>query len=414
MNRTGRAVVWAVGMAVLGGAGAGAWAQSSASNATKISNNKIPTPASIANSQGKTITGPLLETQWWMRSPYIDLAPEKSRIGCGGVAGVQIMRYHKHPIRGIGQSEAYTTTHGVNVPSVNFENFVFDWDNTLNRYTANSGTEPQRKTIAEIYYHVTVGIKMDFGKNGAGGTMRSFDDIMVGLTTYFGYDKSVKRLERIYYDDTTWERTIKEQLDARLPILYHGTDEKRSFDHMVIIDGYDNNSGKYHVNWGWNGAWDGWYYLHALNTDANNINYNHRMWINIKPDAGGIAPDYEIVLDKFSVQRTSVAHNERFEVYTYMKNVNNSSARFLGGQAGAALTDNNNNIVAIIGTSAMGEGSFWSKLEDRPINCSVPNTVSSGQYSLKIATKRTGGDWKIVTLSAIRDGVPTALDFEVR
>jgi len=370
------------------------------------------------HAQTNRIVGPLLETQWWMgagRSPYTDMAPENSRIGCGGAAAVQIMRYHRHPVRGIGRSEPYTTTHGVNIPSVNFANFTFNWDNTLNRYAnANSGTELQRRTIAEIYYHVTVGISMDFGRNGGGGGMRAFDHIMVGLTTYFGYDKSMQRLDRIHYDDAVWEAIIKEQLNAGLPVLYWGCDNPRTSDHIFIIDGYDNNTGKYHINWGWNGQYDGWYSLSALQPGNYNFNHNHVMRINIKPDAGGIVAGYGMGLTVFTASNTSVTRNERFTVtYTLM---NFGYETFPGGQAGAALVDNNGNIVAILGTRTPGARNPRSTAASATMNCIVPNTVRPGRYQLRMVIRpgndRDNNEWRIATLSL--PNILTSIDFTVR
>jgi len=87
--------------------------------------------------------------------------------------------------------------------------------------------------------------------------------------------------------------------------------------------------------------------------------------------------------------------------------------RFDGGQLGVELVDINNNVISIIGTSSMGEGSSWTRDENRPVNCYIFDTVTPGQYKLRIVTRLTDGTWKPVTLSLIGNGVPTSINVTV-
>ena len=357
---------------------------------------------------------PLLQTKWAQRTPFNNMMVNtvRHRTGCGTTAIAQIMKYYEHPRHGIEQSEPYSTGLGTIVPSVNF-NFAYDWNNMLNTY--NSGaTQRQTDAVATLMYHLAVSFKINSGRTGTdSGT--STTRIMNALVTHFGYDKSIQRRNRKYFDDDTWVKIIREQLDLGMPVFcwYPG--------HFYVIDGYDD-TGRFHFNWGWGGRSDGWYlptvdWRTLGNEDADTGSEDEdgqNIVINIKPNAGGIPPGYEIALENFAAQRTTVARNERFEVYTFMRNVNNTSDRFYTGQAGVALVDNNNNIVAVIGTSNMGEGSWWSRLPDRPINCSVPNTVRPGQYRLKIVTRPTNGAWRFATLSLVREGVPNSINFMVQ
>jgi len=117
---------------------------------------------------------------------------------------------------------------------------------------------------------------------------------------------------------------------------------------------------------------------------------------------------YSLSSDKYAVRQ-----NESFNVEATL--INMSADKFPGGQRGAALVDNNGDIVAVIGTKNIGALSSGTRPVNPPvINCTVPNAVPAGQYKLRIAVKADGKeDWRIATWSV--DGkVPTTLGFEVK
>jgi len=361
--------------------------------------NDDTTPSS--NSQGTAVVGPLLKTQWGRGEVFESMLPMKSRFGCFGRAVAQIMAFHKYPNRGSGHSEPYTTSYNVEVPSVNFDAVYFDWDNMLNKYKNTNATEKQQNAVAALFYYVGIAIKANFGVDGVGGSCcASGGGVVSGLTTYLGYDKSVQRIYRKYYDDSAWEAIIKEQLNSGLPIFYHGVNSDGTSDHAFVIDGYDN-TGKFHINWGWNGSYDGYYSLNALNPDNYDFNHNNYILINIKPDKGGVE-SFAMALDSFSVAKTTITQNELLIVNA---GINKQSDSPFDGQTGVALVDSRGNIAAVIGSVKLG-----SKYS---INSVVPETVNPGQYSLRVATRPTGGEWKIVTAYNRDKKVPNAFDFTV-
>ena len=353
----------------------------------------------------KVIVEPLLKTKWSQGSPYNTNLRELAGTGvgdindltiniCGIVGWTQIMRYHKHPAQGIGQNEAWIHSNGTSLPSVNFE-INFDWDNMLYTYT-NSASEQQRNNVAELYYIISIG---------------RVDGNLPKTVNNFGYDKSIQRLDRVYYDDAAWEKILKAQLDADLPVGYQ---ERGNASHFFVIDGYDN-AGKFHVNWGWGGSHDGWYSLNNLNPSNylfNDIN-RHQMIINFMPDKGNPSSGYKLALRDFSVNKTSVAKNELFTVSTQVSNISYLDT-FQGGRWGVALVDDNDNIITIIGDwSIQTLTTSWSTLVmSRDI--SVPETINAGKYRLKIAVNPTDEDLKIIVLSRIGDGIPNSIPFEVK
>jgi hypothetical protein len=363
------------------------------------------------NGNGSAQTGivePLIQTKWGQGNPFNGMLPmngdTRAITGCGVIATAMIMKFHEHPARGSGWSEQYTISTGVQEP-VNLD-VVYDWNNMLNTYTS-SATEQQRNAVATLAYHVGVAWKRDFITG-----IYSFRNLPVVLNTFFDYDKSIQLRSRVYYDDVAWEAMIRQQLDAELPVFYMGFNQSRA-NHGFIVDGYDNN-GMFHINWGWSGRHDGWYSLNNLNpTSRGREWYNDQfIVINIKPNEGGVSAGYELVLRNFSVNKTSVPQNELFSVSAQVSNISNFDT-FQGGRWGVALVDDNDNIIIMGNASIQALTTLWSTLV-MSINCIMPETVNPGQYRLKIAIRPTDEeDWKIITKSAVGNGVPNNILFTV-
>jgi hypothetical protein len=329
----------------------------------------------------------------------------RSVAGCNAVAVAQVMNFHRYPVRGKGQSEPYTPSRlGIEIPSVDF-NVAYDWDNMLNSYRSDGAgsTVQQQNAVATLVYHAGVSVRMNYSADGSGaGSAR----IPEALITHFGYDKGIQWRYRSYYDDAAWDKMLKEQLDAGLPIIMAGS------NHIFVVDGYDSE-GRFHFNWGERGQYDGYYFTNNLTTPRRTVDTPHA-FINIKPDQGGASVGYEMALrGTFTASKTSVPQNETFTVNVNMRNISALDGFPAGGHIGVVLVDNNDNIVANIGTRSppgLSTGNTWST---REINCYVPETVLPGQYRLRIVTRPNDGDWRLVTLSEVRNGIPTAIDFTV-
>ena len=361
------------------------------------------------------VVGPLLQTKWEQNSPYNDLFPIPTNLSllpstsqvsaangrlvtdCATTALAQIMAFHRFPSRGNGQSTV-VGPHNITVPSVNL-NVAYDWDNMLNIYSSTANGQ-QRNAVATLMYHI--------------GLVRGIEsNFPAAITTIWGYDRSFQTHYRRFYTDAEWEALIREQLDAGLPVFYYGNYpiETVSYDevgyHAFVVDGYDN-ANRFHCNWGWGGPYDGWYSLNNLYSKATADMYtNEYIYTNIKPNAGGTGSN-EMGLEALVIGKTSLLQNELVTVSFGIR----SFGFFPGGQAGAALVDTNGNIVAIIGTRNIQElraGSGWST-NTLEINGFVPETVRPGQYRLMLITRPNNGEWKLVTLSAVRNNVPNAVN----
>ena len=372
------------------------------SSSLKLSSTKA---SSSSQQQSSIIVAPLLKTKWDQGGIYKELFPivdgYRKPANCETTAKVQIMKFHKYPPRGKGESSVVNTTGGnFPVPLTSLD-VAYDWDNMLNEYTtANPGTEQQRLAVATIMYHY--------------GLARGVSGKRMALVSNFGYDKSYQFLYRAYYSDAEWEAIIRQQLDLGLPVYYQGTSEPNGDDenysresaHAFVVDGYDN-AGKFHINPGWSGRYDGWYSLNNIDLGEGRVyKHNNYIEINVKPDAGSIGSN-EMALDSFTVSKTTVSQSDGITVTAKIYN----AGIFLGGQLGVALVNNSGNIVSVIGTinyNALTPRSTRTST----IKFSVPYSVKAGQYNLRIVSKMNGEtDWKTVTRSL--PNVPKSIPFTV-
>jgi len=319
------------------------------------------------------IVEPLIQTRWDQGSPFNDSLPlvngERPVTGCGRIAYAQLLKYHNHPVK--------PDIDGVD------SRFTYDWNNMLNIYYKVNFTEQQHNAVTVLLYHIFLA--------GTGPTV---------LVKNFGYDKSVQRLYRKYYDDNEWEAIIREQLDARLPIYYSGNDPESS--HAFYVDGYDN-MGRFHIG---RGALPGkeansWFNLNNINPRGKREWYNNQaIVINIKPDSGSIGSN-AMALDSFTVGKASVGQNELFNIRAKIKNL----GIFPGGQVGTAVIGSDGNIVKYLGIR-----NFTSSYN---MDVYIPEDINLGQYTLRIATRFEGGEWKLVKLSDREANIPNSIKITV-
>ena len=198
---------------------------------------------------------PLIKSQWGQREPYnrecpVDLKTGVRTItGCLATSMSQVMKYWKWP-----QGATKTVEPGNLAPST-----TFDWENMLDTYTEGNYTEAQGNAVAHLMRWAGLTVKMEYGVNMSGALTILIDK---ALRDYFGYDKNVRWLSQVEYTIDDWEEMLYQELAAKRPIIYNGYNSSVE-GHSFVCDGYDGE-GKFHFNWGWNGKFDGFFQIPAL------------------------------------------------------------------------------------------------------------------------------------------------------
>lgn len=230
--------------------------------------------------KSRSSVSPLLRTRWNQGMPFNNLCPADPNAtdghvlaGCVATAMAQIMNYWEHPTRGSGTYSYTPQSHPeYGVQFADFRNTNYDWDHMKNVYSRGY-SDAEANAVATLVYHCGVAVDMDYGPEVS---TASTQKVPVALNTYFDYSDNMNLKQKSYitnngsvhviYTDAQWRSMLKTELNAHRPLYYSGGYyiAKESGSHAFVCDGYDANN-FFHFNWGWGGAYDGYYAIGALN-----------------------------------------------------------------------------------------------------------------------------------------------------
>ena len=213
-----------------------------------------------------TPVAPLLQSIRDQEAPYNLLCPrwtyddgtvseERCLSGCVATCIEQIMAYYRYP------EALLDTLHGWQTDNYVIEDLMpgtrFDWDNYLLDYR-NGWTEAQGQAIALVSLACGMAVHMNYGLGSSGAnTARAIEP----LRRAFGYGMAYVT-DRMFFTPDRWHALLQNELRNGRPVAYTGHNIELH-GHAFNIDGVDAQ-GYYHVNWGYNGSYDGWYDLDWL------------------------------------------------------------------------------------------------------------------------------------------------------
>lgn len=253
-----------------------AWLQGYADEYLYLQSHSDVKAASLTSVTGGSIL-PMIPTHWSQNYPYNALCPtiqgQSTVTGCVATAMSQVMYYHQWPKQTTKKIPAYTTTTAsIRMPAID-ANTTIDWDNMSPTYGYYCDTETMNKAVANIMLLAGCSVKMNYGLGGEGnsGSGAFLGDAADALKEYFDYESSLSYLKRNSYSGTqdSWNQMVYNELKHGRPVIYGG--QGSNGGHAFIVDGYDAND-LFHINWGWNGSYDGYFLLTALNTSNGTFN----------------------------------------------------------------------------------------------------------------------------------------------
>ena len=215
----------------------------------------------------------LISTQWNQGYPYNKFNPQSggdfTLTGCTQTALAQVMLYHAHPSSGSGVF--HHTWNGQSLTAV--MNRPFNWHIMPDRVTG--AVEPcQQDEVAALMRDLGIMNQAHFGTTA---TASSFDED--AFSRAFGYGPVLS----MDSGNTDFFATIVNEIDHQRPLLLLLP------NHMTVADGYasDPSGRKIHVNLGWGGAYDDYYYLdQTIVAGPYSFPCNHTIYYNIQPCQG--------------------------------------------------------------------------------------------------------------------------------
>lgn len=229
----------------------------------------------------KSEVKPLLYSTWHQGCYYNSFFPDEPDgpcdhlwTGCVATAMSQVMKYYNFPVIGTG-AYGYNSSYGF--VEADFENTVYNWAEMDYHLT------DEDSTVAELLYHTAISIHSQFFPNGTG----AYDfDARDALVDYFKYSPDAHFYWRASYQGD-WKAMLRSELDAGRPVIYGGADSETNAGHTLVCDGYQDTS-FFHFNWGWNGLYNGYFYLDSLIVGNNYFDFQHDAVVGIRPDLENI------------------------------------------------------------------------------------------------------------------------------
>ena len=230
--------------------------------------------------------------RWGQNAPFNRLcftsSGAQAKTGCVPTAFAIVMRHHKWPLSRL--VKLYNPNTGIPVEP----GHLYDWDNMPLDYSGTY-TDEQATQVATVMQDLGYAYMVRYGTNSTDGNPNASK-----MQEYFNYTcksngtSSSGMFNRAFTGETQWVDLIKESLDNNCPIPYQATNSGSGSDakHIFILDGYTDN-GYFHFNWGWQGAYDGYFTLSNMDptpTDqyAGTGTDNHNAIFNLRPNRGNV------------------------------------------------------------------------------------------------------------------------------
>lgn len=350
-----------------------------------------------SDKQTSTVT-PLVQAKWNQSPHYNALCPDQSVAGCVAIAMAMVMKYWNHPAQGEGFHSYDHQTYGT--LSANFGATTYQWSSMPNRVTSPN------TAVATLIYHLGVSVEMNYSRNSSGAYVISSRSPIehcaeFALKTYFGYKNSLEGIRKFDYTHAAWVNLLKNELNAARPIIYAGFGSGGGSGHAFVCDGYDSND-FFHFNWGWGGAYDGYFALNALTPTGTGIGGGEGGYSSGQQAIIGIEPVVQtaqsaniIMYDHIKPSVNEITYRRPFEIKT---NVANSGNGDFHGDFCAAVFDDEFifiDFVEILYDYSLRAG--YTYTNGLTFKNEALFTMLPGEYYMAVFHRPTDGNWTIVS-----------------
>ena len=177
-------------------------------------------------------------------------------VGCVATALEQILTYYRRPSALIDTVFAHSSPHFTTTDVL--PGTPIDWAHIRDSYEPGSYTDAEATAVADLSLWCGQMAKMNWGTSSSGAYVR---DLVPEVRRALGYGYTHYADSYKYRPDEWRDMLVGELTDGR-PVLYAGSTYAMAA-HAFVLDGLDSE-GRFHVNWGYGGAYDGYFRLDVL------------------------------------------------------------------------------------------------------------------------------------------------------
>lgn len=275
----------------------------------------------VSRATSRSAVSPFLGCEWGQDAPYNLKCPVIGSVsaptGCMTTALAQVL-YYLRPENVTSIPSYSTATHGIEMPMLPATSF--NWDIIRPSYSPLD-TDDSAQEVSRLMLYCGQHLGMDYREESSGVPPDRY--IGRGGNDHFGICNSVSRVSREFLSSEEWDGIIYKEISSRRPLIVSGS--KNFEGHSFLCDGYDGN-GLYHINWGWNGIYNGYFHLNRLNpkTQTNDgFNGNHSIFVGWEKN-DGIVPLSIDAINEFDPTATRSAQDSDFSINISAKYKNNS------------------------------------------------------------------------------------------
>lgn len=262
-------------------------------------------------------------------------------------------------------------------------------------YTCNVAfTKAQADAVSELMYACGAAVEMNYTSSEGSGAHTY--KVSTASYKYFGYDKDAYVCWSDYMFNENCQQLIIDELAEGKPVLTAGATSEGD-GHAFVADGvrYSNTgTPTFHINWGWDGSYNGYYLLTNLNPygsgDENNFSHSQLYFVlGIKPD-DGVDQAPPIAYETLTCDNTNLSVGEKIKIT--MNDVINLAAYELNHTPVAFAVDMNGKETELGSFDAIkGCKTFNYVVKPRVVSAVIPSTLESGTYKIIVRFKSTDG-----------------------
>ena len=212
---------------------------------------------------------PLMSTKWNQDGKYRKFCPiidgDSTLTGCVATAMAQVVNYFQWPLTCVREAVGYTFNGGekkdIPIEMESLPARKFNWFGMTD------------DDIAWLMRYCGQSVMMNYGSDESAAYGANIPGALISV---FNFSKGVDLVKREEFTDDEWEQVLYKEIELGRPVIYSGFQGETG--HTFVLHGYkyEEGEGRFFINWGWGGRFDGYFALTNLKPDKNSSDFSEK------------------------------------------------------------------------------------------------------------------------------------------